>query len=179
MIKISCDIDQCICDFWSCYLERFGNPKNDTEITKNVMGKLRKDKNFWMSLPIINRPNFRIGQYTTARSISKSWVKEYLHNNNMPDAPVYQLYCHNLSKVPKIKMGGCDLHIDDSLKVFIDCNLHGIPCLLMDTPANRDWGPIARVYSLDKDEILDSYYLFKDTLFSYFKEILDEYYRRN
>ena len=69
-------------------------------------------------------------------------------------------------------MGGCDVHIDDSVHVFTDLNSKGIPCLLLDTPNNQDWGPIGRIYSLDKDEIEDVYYLFKETMFPYFNEII-------
>lgn len=171
-MKISCDIDGVIADFWNPYINKFGIPKSQSEITKNVVGPLKTDKEFWLTLPVINRPNFVIKQYTTARCIPKRWIKEYLSNSNMPKAPVYQLYTHCISKVPKIKMGGCELHIDDSLQVFIDCNLNGIPCLLMDNPSNRDWGPVGRIYSLDIDEILDTYYLFKSEIFNNFKNLL-------
>ncbi len=171
-LKISLDCDGVLCDFYNPYINKFGIPKKDNEITKNVVGPLSTDKEFWLSLPIIHRPNFKVRQYTTARSIPKTWIKKYLNDSEMPKAPVYQLYSYCLSKVPKIKMGGCDLHIDDSLKVFIDCNLHGVPCLLMDNPSNKDWGPIGRVYSLDKDEIEECYNLFIKTVFPNFKELL-------
>lgn len=171
-LRISLDIDGCICDFYNPYIEKFGVPKRDSDITKNVVGKLSSDKEFWLTLPVINIPTFKVHQYTTARCIPKSWIKLYLSNNEMPKAPVYQLYSHCLSKVPRIKMGGCNLHIDDSLKVFIDCNLHGIPCLLMDNPSNREWGPIGRIYSLDKEEVGECYSLFMKTMFPHFKELL-------
>lgn len=171
-LKISLDIDGCICDFYNPYIQRFGIPKKDSDITKNVVGPLSKDKEFWLSLPVINRPNFAVKQYTTARCIPKSWIKKYLLESGMPKAPVYQLLTHCISKVPRIKTGGCNLHIDDSLKVFVDCNLNGIPCLLMDNPSNRDWGPVGRIYSLDKEEVSDCYRLFMRTLFPHFKELL-------
>lgn len=174
---ISLDIDGCICDFYNPYIERFGIPKKDNEISKNIYRVLSKDRDFWLNLPVINRPTFKVHQYTTARSISKALIKKYLEDNAMPKAPIYHLLNYYLSKVPRIKMGGCNLHIDDSLRVFIDCNLNGIPCLLMDNPANQDWGPIGRIYSLDKDEVEDCYYLYMDTMFPYFKEILKEYGR--
>ena len=70
-------------------------------------------------------------------------------------------------------MGGCHLHIDDSLSVFIDLNKKGIPCLLLDSPENRSWDePVGRIYSLDKDEIEYTYYLFKETIFPYFNEFI-------
>lgn len=171
-LKISCDIDGVIADFYLPYVNKFGVPKKDSEITKNVRGSLATDKDFWLSLPIINRPNFKIRQYTTARTIPKVWIKTYLENTGMPKAPIYQLPSYCISKVPKIKMGGCNLHIDDSLKVFIDCNIKGIPCLLMDNPANQEWGPIGRIYSLDKEEVEDTYNLFVNTMFSYFKDLI-------
>lgn len=174
---ISLDIDGCICDFYNPYIERFGIPKKDNEISKNIYRVLSKDRDFWLNLPVINRPTFKVHQYTSARSISKAWIKKYLEDNAMPKAPIYQLLNYYLSKVPRIKMGGCNLHIDDSLRVFIDCNLNGIPCLLMDNPANQDWGPIGRIYSLDKEEVEDCYHLYMDTMFPYFKEILKEYGR--
>lgn len=176
-LVISLDIDGCICDFYNPYIERFGIPKKNNEISKNIYRVLSKDRDFWLNLPVINRPTFKVHQYTSARSIPKAWVKKYLEDNAMPKAPIYQLLNYYLSKVPRIKMGGCNLHIDDSLRVFIDCNLNGIPCLLMDNPANQDWGPIGRIYSLNKDEVEDCYHLYMDTMFPYFKEILKEYGR--
>ena len=176
-LVISLDIDGCICDFYNPYIERFGIPKKDNEISNNIYRVLSKDKDFWLNLPVINKPTFKVHKYTSARSIPKAWIKKYLEDNAMPKAPVYQLLNYYLSKVPRIKMGGCNLHIDDSLRVFIDCNLNGIPCLLMDNPSNQDWGPIGRIYSLDKDEVEDCYHLYMDTMFPYFKEILKEYGR--
>ena len=70
-------------------------------------------------------------------------------------------------------MGGCHLHIDDSLSVFMDLNKRGIPCLRLDSPSNQNWDePIGRIFSLDKDEIEDAYWLFKSTIFPYFKEFI-------
>lgn len=174
-LRISLDIDGCICDFYNPYIERFGLPKKESEITKNVFNILSKDKNFWLTLPIINNPTFNVCQYTTARCIPKVWIKEYLEKSCMPKAPIYQLFNYHLSKVPKIKMGGCNLHIDDSIRVFIDCNLNGIPCLLLDSPSNQKWGPIGKIYSLDKEEIEECYHLFINTVFSDFKDLLEEY----
>ena len=177
-LKISLDIDGTICDWWNPYLNKFGRPKTSLEITKNVSNKLRKDKAFWLALPVIEYPNFIPRQYTTARLINKDWIKEYLRTNHFPDAPVYQVLGYSLSKVPKLKMGGCDVHIDDSIDTFIRTNLEGIPTLLLDRPNNSEWGPIGRIFSLDKEEIEDSYFLFKDTVFNYFKDFVDDYKQR-
>lgn len=125
-----------------------------------------------MNLPVLNKLNWTPRQYTTARVIRKQWIKEYLDKEMFPKAPIYQIHGYGLSKYSKVKMGGCHLHIDDSLSVFKDLNSKGIPCLLLDTPNNQEWGPIGRIFSLDKDEILDIFNLFKETLFPYFKTLL-------
>ena len=167
------DLDGCLCDFYGPYLNRFGNPKSDADITRNVQTVLLKDKDFWLNLPVINQLNFTPRQYTTARIIPKRWVKEYLDKELFPKAPVYQVLGYGISKYSKVKMGGCHLHIDDSLSVFIDLNKKGIPCLLLDSPGNRSWDePVGRIYSLDRDEIESAYYLFKETIFPYFNEFI-------
>ena len=77
-LKISMDLDGCLCDFYGAYYNRFGVPKKDSDITKNVQGILRNDKEFWLNLPILNTLMWKPRQYTTARIIQKSWIKEYL-----------------------------------------------------------------------------------------------------
>lgn len=172
-LKVSMDLDGCLCDFFGPYLSRFGNPKEDAEITKNVNTILVNDKEFWMNLPVLNELNFTPRQYTTARVIRKQWIKEYLNKELFPKAPVYQIHGYGLSKYSKVRMGGCHVHIDDSISVFTDLNSKGIPCLLLDAPNNQSWGPIGRIYSLDKDEIEETYHLFNETMFPYFKELVN------
>lgn len=172
MLKISLDLDGTIVDFNNHYISKFGMPKNDLEITKNVMGVLRKDKEFWMTQPLLNTPNFIPHCYCTARVISKEWIKEQLRMSLLPKAPIYQVFGVSLSKAPQLKRSGAAVHIDDSLYVFKDLNSKGIPCLLLDSSNNKEWGPIGRIYSLDKEEIEETYHLFKDTMFPYFKDLI-------
>ena len=42
-LKISMDLDGCLCDFYGPYFKKFGNPKKDTEISKNVQNILLKE----------------------------------------------------------------------------------------------------------------------------------------
>ena len=170
-LRISLDLDDCIVSFYEHYVSKFGIPKKDIEITKNVRTVLLKDKEFWLTQPLINRPNFMPTQYTTARLISKRLIKEQLNINELPNSPVYQILGYGLSKA-KMLRGRVDVHIDDSLKVFKDLNSRGIPCLLIDSPYNQEWGPIGRVYSLDYDELESVYHLFMSTVFNNFKSLL-------
>lgn len=171
MLKISLDLDDTVNLWMQPYLDKFGIPKTNQEITKNVRYKLLKDKDFWLNLPIKNIPNFIPVQYTTSRLINKSITKEYLRRNNLPESPIYQVLGYGLSKAKMLK-SRVDVHIDDSLKVFIDLNTKGIPCLLMDSPYNQEWGPIGRVYSLNLEEIEDVYHLFMNTVFKDFEKLL-------
>ena len=68
-LRIGLDIDDTVCDFINPYLKRFGIPHKDSEITRNVNRILIKDKEFWLNLPVINRPDF-IPVYTV--------LKEYI-----------------------------------------------------------------------------------------------------
>lgn len=170
-LKISLDIDDTLVSFYQHYISKFGNPKSDLEITKKVRGILLKDKDFWLSQPLIRIPDFIPVQYTTSRLIPKTWIKEQLKLNDLPNSPVYQVMGVSLSKA-KMLRGRVDVHIDDSIKVFKDLNSKGIPCLLIDTPFNQDWGPIGRIYSLDIDEIENAYNLLKNTVFKDFKNLL-------
>lgn len=172
MIKISLDLDGTVLEFYNHYISRFGVPKTDLEITKNVVGPLRKDKDFWLTQPLINVPNFKPHCYCTSRVIEHRWIREQLVINNLPIAPVYQVHGVALSKYPQLKRSSANVHVDDSLSVFMDLNKKGQPCLLLDSPNNQSWGPIGRIYSLDKDEIEDTYHLFLDTMFPYFKELI-------
>lgn len=173
-LKISLDLDDTIFSFTDHYVSKFGKPKSDIEITKNVNTILKKDHNFWLSQPIISFPNFIPHMYCTARIISKYLIKKQLIINNLPKAPIYQIKGYGLSKFSKVRMGGCDLHIDDSLSVFFDLNLKGFPCLLYTNNGNLSWGDVGRIHTLNLDEIELAY---NSILKINFKELYNDYRR--
>lgn len=170
-LKIGLDLDDTIFDFYNYYINRFGNPKSDYEITKNVQRVLSKDRNFWLNQPLINYPNFDVTLYCTKRVHSKYWTKKQLEINNLPKAPIYQIFTQSANKADKIK-GKVDVFIDDSISNMIQMNLSGLPCLLIDAPHNQSWGPIGRIYSLNIEEIEDVYELFIKTIFNNFRNLL-------
>lgn len=172
MLKISLDLDNTLLDFYDYYISKFGNPKSDYEITRNVATILKKSKDFWMEQPLINSPDFVPHCYCTARVIPKDWIKQQLIINNLPKAPIYQVRGFSLSKAAQLRKSGAQVHVDDSLSVFIDLNSKNIPCLLLDSPHNQEWGPIGRIYSVNRDEIEDVYDLFMQTAFPNFKNLI-------
>lgn len=174
MLRIGLDIDNTLADFDEAYVTRFKKwPNYDWAITRNVEHVLIKEKNFWLGLPVIRRPDFVPKLYCSARVNNKRWTKQYLRDNNFPDAPLFQIRGYKLSKA-KVLKGRVDVFIEDSIKNFKDLNSKGIPCLLIDTPRNQEWGPIGRIYSLDYDHIKETYYLFMETIFPNFSSLLDE-----
>lgn len=165
-LKVGFDIDDTLNSWMPIYEQRFGKGNPDHLITYHVENVLIHDKEFWINLPLIRRPNFDFTLYCTKRVNPKSYTKEWIKRNNLPDVPVYQQKCQCASKAPLIK-GRVDVFIEDSVRNFLDLNRRGIPCLLIDNKYNKEWGPIGRIYSLDYDEIEDTYYLFKETMFNY------------
>lgn len=162
-LRISCDIDGCLADFGAGYIKRFKKwPNYDWAITRNVTYILSKEPEFWLNLPVLNTLDFKPICYCSARINKAEWTKQYLNENGFPEAPLYQLPGYKLSKANVLK-DKCDVHIEDSVKNFIDLNLKGIPCLLYDTELNSHLGPILRIYSLSEEEITDAYYLGKET----------------
>jgi hypothetical protein len=175
-IKIGLDIDDVIVDFWGAYIKKFGQPKSDVEIIRNVERKLRVDKDFWVNLELLNEPNFSPELYCTKRVNPKSWTKDSLISLGLNHygrlAPIYQMYFQMGQKSRMIK-GKVDVFVDDSITNFIEMNLNGVPCLLMSNDRNLPhWDTIGRVYSLDYDEIEDTYELLVNTIGKNFKRLL-------
>lgn len=171
-MRIGLDLDGTVDDFMNPYLERFGNPKKDSEITKNVTQILSKDRDFWLSLPVLRYIDFIPELYCTKRVNPKQWTRKWLIEHGFPNRPIYQMYYQHGNKATMIK-GRVDVFVDDSISNFIKLNLSGVPCLLIDQPDNQEWGPVGRIYSLNKEEIVDAYNLFIDTgMFDNFKTLL-------
>ena len=93
------------------YVERFGKfPKVDWAITRNVNNILIKEREFWLSLPVLRKPDFEPKLYCSCRVNNKRWTKQYLkdrdkyrsfiksiavdtNNSTINDWLKYNLYC--------------------------------------------------------------------------------------
>jgi hypothetical protein len=161
-LRIGCDLDDTIFGFSKGYLNRFKKwPKYDWAITRNVTNILINERDFWVNLPVIRRPNFEPKLYCSSRVNKKSWTKKALEINDLPNSPLYQVPGYNIPKSKYIK-GRVDVFIEDSPHQWKALNNAGIPCLLIDSPNNKEYGPFLKIYSLDYEEILDTYYLAKE-----------------
>lgn len=173
-IRIFSDIDDTLLSFFNAYKYKFRNTKDylkDKVITRNVQQVLRYDKEFWINLERLRTTDIELDGYCTKRVNNKDWTRQSLIKNKFPNRPIYQQICYCKSKAPLI-VGRCDLMIEDSLANFIDLNLKGIPCLLIDSPYNKSWGPIGRIYTLNEYEVYTAYKSFKDNIFNNFKKLL-------
>lgn len=170
-LKVGLDIDDVLLFWMPAYIERFGYPKTEFEITKNIFNNLRFDRDFWLNLEPKHYPDFPVELYCTKRICNKAWSKRWIEDHNYPTAPVYQLYAQSANKAKCVK-GKIDVFVDDSIYNFVTMNLAGVPCLLMDASHNQTWGPIGRVYSLNEEEIQEAYDLFMLTIFDNFNKLV-------
>lgn len=171
ILKCGFDVDNTIADFDGGYLKRFGKfPNHDWAITRNVNNILIKEKDFWLNLPVLRLPDFEPRLFCSARVNNRRWTKKYLVDHGL-NAPLYQVPGYHLSKAKTIGHK-VDVFIEDSLKNFIDLNLKGIPCLLIDSPNNQSWGPVGRIFSLQYAEIEDAYNWFMRTVFNDFAKLI-------
>jgi len=158
-LQIGCDLDDTIFGFSEGYIKRFKKfPKYDWAITRNVTNILSKEREFWINLPVIRRPNFEPKLYCSSRVNKKCWTKKAIEINDLPNSPLYQVPGYHIPKSKYIK-GRIDVFIEDSPHQWKALNLAGIPCLLIDSPNNKELGPILKIYSLDYDEIEDAFNL--------------------
>lgn len=155
-LKIGLDIDDTIGSWYSEYLKIFRTPKTNDEITKNIYKNLRHNKDFWLSLPILETINFEPALYCTKRIINKAWTRKWLTNNGFPNKPIYQIYTQKGNKANIIK-GHCDVLIDDSAFNCYQALQVGFPAILITRPHNMHSDYPYRVSRLDIDEILAVY----------------------
>ena len=157
MLRIGLDIDDVLGDFMGWYKLRFECDKyphrlKDSIITRNVQNILRKEKSFWVGMPVINKPDFEPVLYCTKRVNPKSWTKLWLKVNGFPDKPIYQLVTQDSNKAERI-FGKVDVFIDDSERNVRQMNAYGLPTLLFGKKAER----LHTVNSLHLDEISSTY----------------------
>lgn len=155
MIKIGLDIDDTLLDFYGQYLKKFGTPKSDPQITRNV-NKLKKDKQFWENLPKLRDIDFIPELYCTKRINPKSYTRKSLINNGFPVRPIYQMYFQHGNKATMIK-GRVDVFIDDSISNFVKMNNSGVFCLLITAPNNIHFETDLRINDLKYETILKKY----------------------
>lgn len=175
-LRIGLDIDDTLAAFIESYKEYFKVDKypsrlKEKNVTKNVVRTLKFDRDFWINLPVRNSIAFIPELYCTSRVCNKRWTKQWLALNKFPNSPVYQIFGHGVNKARFIK-GKVDIFVDDSIVNFKLLNSSGVPCLLLDEDNTKPWDYEGKVSSLDLNEILETYFLFKHKILPYFNELI-------
>lgn len=140
--KVGLDIDDVLSDFCPTFCKRY-----DLHIPKfwnfdrSIMEKfeeLKKDKDFWINLPIKTNPDsipFEPTCYITSRSIPIEWTEEWLDKNGFSAVKVYQVGIDG-SKVECAKKSKIDIFIDDRYDNYLELNNAGIFTYLFSAPHN-------------------------------------------
>lgn len=149
---VGLDLDDCVFDFRKAYADRFGKTSDywngSYEMQKNLE-TLKTDKDFWVNMPLKNRPTFEVDYYVTARDIPVEWTMEAIAKNNLPTAKVYTMPW-DASKIDTLKKLNISVFIDDKYQTFKECQNAGIFCYLMDSPSNQYYNVgHRRVHNLD------------------------------
>lgn len=150
---VGLDIDNVCADFNRAYEERFGvkmNPYWSSNYKmKDHLKELENDKDFWINIPVLNKPSFEVDYYITARSIPPEWTMEFLEKNGFPCAPVHTVKWDE-SKIDLMKSLGITLMIDDKWDNYKEATNAGIFCYLMDAPHNQHYNVgHRRIYDLN------------------------------
>ena len=139
---IGLDLDDTVFQFLESYQKRFGVELADYWSADYNMGKnleeLKKDKDFWVNMPVKNIPPVEVDYYVTARSIPIEWTMEAIQKNNLPKAKVITLPW-NTSKIKTLKELGITIFVDDTYQTFKECLNAGIFCYLVDAPHNKHY----------------------------------------
>jgi hypothetical protein len=150
---VALDIDDVCLDFQGAFQEKFNvnlNPYwNGNYEMRNMLDKVKDDKEFWTTLPAKHIPSFEPDMYITSRSIPNEWTMENLQKQGFPCAPVYSIPW-NESKIPLLKQHKVDILIDDKHLNYKEATEAGIFCYLMDAPHNQYYNVgHRRIYNLN------------------------------
>lgn len=160
--KIGLDIDGVICDWFSGWRQKFGEPSRLRDgITSYKfsysLGEQYKNMSeeetteFYMNLkPLIDPLSipFEPHCYITMRNVPSELTMQWLQLHGFPTAEVITVG-HGVSKVEAAKQSGVEIYVDDRFETFVELNNAGICCYLMDAPHNQRYNVgHKRIYSL-------------------------------
>lgn len=163
--NIFLDIDDVIFAWQEAFADRFNTKPQkawrSSPLFKRRLEEVRKEKEFWLNLPVKNIPNFQPKGFLSARSIPKTWTEQSLQLNKIPGRSNVNQVQWGESKVNLLKEFNCDIFIDDKYETFKECNKNGIFCLLMDASHNQSYKTKYRIYDLDINNIMEMYNKYK------------------
>lgn len=150
-LYIGIDIDETISDFVGPFENIFGKGSIHDVDVKNKIWALRRNKEFWLDLPLLETPEFTPFCYYHKRPCPDYWTKQWITDNHLPLRYLYEYTRPNLVRQigPHV-----DFLIDDSISNFeYQNNELGIKTLLISNNENANYNTPLRIYNLTKAEI--------------------------
>lgn len=164
-MNIILDIDDVVLAWHEAYAKKYKVPIPKDWIPYNIMkphlDELSKDRLFWVTLPVKNKPDFIPKAYVSARGVPVEWTKKAMKLRNIPGRSNIYHVPWGFSKIDVLKSLKCDIFIDDKYETFLECHKNGIFCLLMDTPQNKHHKTKFRIHTLQLKGILKKYKLWQ------------------
>lgn len=157
-LRIALDCDDTLFDWRSAHEKKFNcviSKSTEPMITAQVH-KCKFDRDFWVNLRLLERPNFVPYIYCTKRINPTQYTIECIKKNHLPLRPIYQVYKFEDNKADFIRTI-CDVLIDDSYYNVMQCIESGFPALLITREHNKGIGTPYRVDHLNYKEILNKY----------------------
>jgi hypothetical protein len=141
--KIVLDIDEVVCGWAKGYEARTGKELqsaywNSSYDINDELKELAKEKEFWVNLPCIRKPDFTPLAYVSSRSIPVEWTEEWIAKNGLPTVPVYHVP-FNASKIETLQSIGAEYFVDDRFDNFVEAESNGITSFLMDASHNQHY----------------------------------------
>lgn len=169
-LNIYLDIDDVVVNWVPAFCAHYNCPIPTTwtnpYITLERLNEIKKNKNYWVTLPVKHIPNFQPKGYLSARSVPKRWAYEFMKLNNIPGRCNINQVPWNVSKIDKLKELEAHIFIDDKAETFLECHEHGIFCLLMDAPWNQHIETKYRIFDLNINKIKKKYKKWKQSIYS-------------
>lgn len=158
MLRIALDIDDTVLKWRQTHESKFNcriSKSNPHKITSQV-NSLKKDKNFWENLPLLEKPDFIPELWCTKRVNSKVFTRNSFRKTGLPIRPIMQFYNQSDNKAVGL-IGVADVLIDDSWFNVQQCLQAGFPALLITRPHNKWIKTQYRVSHLSYKEIEQKY----------------------
>ena len=156
-MNIFLDIDDVIFDWGAAYAQRFNLPIpkywTNSKTKYKRLDILSKEREFWLNLPVKNKPDFIPAGYISARGISKEWSIDSLKKHYIPGTANLNHVPWGVSKINILKELKCDIFIDDKIATYEECHKAGIFCILMTSPVNARYKAKYRIDNLQLNNI--------------------------
>ena len=158
MLRISLDIDDTVLQWRTAHELKFNCKINKTDpnlITLQV-NSLKRNRDFWENLQLLEKPDFTPTVWCTKRINPKTYTNNCFKKVGLPIRPIIQFYNQSDNKAYGL-VGKADVLIDDSWFNVKQCLDAGFPALLITRPHNKKIRTKYRVNHLSYNEIEQKY----------------------